>query len=367
MLFPVIAVAVQTLLRYYYYGDIFPNTYYLKVTGIPLFERLYRGMKTFLALLYFHSWPLFLLVLINVLSSFRLFDFKRALLIAIVCGQCLYSIYVGGDAWEWMRMSNRYICIAMPALFILFSFTVQEIAARLKSREMLFLSLIFPTALIFTGDSLFKLAGALFVFLITLILYIHDDKDFIPSMRNGHAYMKNIQNCMMNHSKYILVFFVFALVNIQLWDNWVLNNGASVGDDERMARLGLVIREHTTPDATVAVYWAGAIPYFSERQSYDLLGKSDKHIAKQDRNPMAKHFLPGHSKWDYAYTLSFHPDIIQANKAKSDLENFTDFGYSKIGRVWIKNDTTKVQKDAFRNRAGRSPALLPKHQVTLSE
>ena len=95
MLFPIIAVVIQTLLRYHYYGDIFPNTYYLKITGIPLLERVHRGMKMFLALLYYHSWPIFLLIIINALSSLRLYDFKRTLLLAIVCGQCLYSIYVG--------------------------------------------------------------------------------------------------------------------------------------------------------------------------------------------------------------------------------------------------------------------------------
>ena len=110
-------------------------------------------------------------------------------------------------------------------------------------------------------------------------------------MIHVHTYMKNIRLYMMNHSKYILVFLVFVLLNIQLWDNWIINNGASVGDDERMTKLGLLIRDHTTPDATIAVYWAGAIPYFSQRQSYDLLGKSDKYIAKQNKNPLAKHFL----------------------------------------------------------------------------
>src|SRR4029453_8512324 len=39
----VASVLGQTILRLWYFGDILPNTYYLKMTGYPLLLRLSRG------------------------------------------------------------------------------------------------------------------------------------------------------------------------------------------------------------------------------------------------------------------------------------------------------------------------------------
>ena len=47
--------------------------------------------------------------------------------------------------------------------------------------------------------------------------------------------------------------------------------------------------------------WAGATPYFDHRPSVDLLGKSDTVIAHEA--PHHRPLLPGHMKWDYAYSI----------------------------------------------------------------
>src|SRR5437868_14879996 len=36
----------------------------------------------------------------------------------------LYSVYVGGEVWEYWGGSNRYITIAMPGFFILLSYAL---------------------------------------------------------------------------------------------------------------------------------------------------------------------------------------------------------------------------------------------------
>ena len=56
----------------------------------------------------------------------------------------------------------------------------------------------------------------------------------------------------------------------------------------------------------MAVHWAGVGPYFAERRSIDVLGRSDRSIAhlRVDR------FVPGHSKWDWDHVLDRSPDII---------------------------------------------------------
>jgi len=78
--------------------------------------------------------------------------------------------------------------------------------------------------------------------------------------------------------------------------------------NERNARYGFYLRDHSAPDTTIAVYWGGVPPYFSERFSIDVLGKSDRHIAKQ---PVARFTQPGHSKQDWDYVLDVRkPDVF---------------------------------------------------------
>src|SRR4030095_6224363 len=43
---PVLALAAHTLFRWQYYGALLPNTYYLKMSGVPLAARVGRGLTT---------------------------------------------------------------------------------------------------------------------------------------------------------------------------------------------------------------------------------------------------------------------------------------------------------------------------------
>ena len=79
--------------------------------------------------------------------------------------------------------------------------------------------------------------------------------------------------------------------------------------NQRMVRVGLLLRELTDPQARVAVTWAGALPYFADRESIDILGKNDPTIAHQPMRLTERGlarlvaFHPGHLKWDYAYSI----------------------------------------------------------------
>ncbi|HET6823503.1 MAG TPA: hypothetical protein VFH34_12710, partial [Anaerolineales bacterium] len=44
----VLVLGGQTLARYFYYGDVLPNTYYLKVEGWPISLRIMRGLYAFI-------------------------------------------------------------------------------------------------------------------------------------------------------------------------------------------------------------------------------------------------------------------------------------------------------------------------------
>jgi hypothetical protein len=73
------------------------------------------------------------------------------------------------------------------------------------------------------------------------------------------------------------------------------------------ARLGLYLRDHTEPGTTVAFHWAGTAAYLGERPGIDVLGKSDRHIAKM----AVDRFIPAHSKWDWDYVVGQRrPDLF---------------------------------------------------------
>jgi len=77
-------------------------------------------------------------------------------------------------------------------------------------------------------------------------------------------------------------------------------------------RIGLLLKQNTPSSSKVADFWAGSVLYFSERYGIDLLGKSDRYIA---RLPAAFNGTrPGHNKFDFDYSLGvLRPDFVVAN------------------------------------------------------
>lgn len=82
-------------------------------------------------------------------------------------------------------------------------------------------------------------------------------------------------------------------------------------DDHRaQVELALDLRDRY-PDARLAVTWAGIIPYLHGGRCIDILGKCDRRIAHSA--PHAGETVPGHTKWDYEYSIiAQRPDIIVA-------------------------------------------------------
>jgi hypothetical protein len=74
---------------------------------------------------------------------------------------------------------------------------------------------------------------------------------------------------------------------------------------DRYVVLGKFLGEQH-PGATIAVSAAGKIPYYSRLRCIDMLGLCDPHISRIK----AVSSIPGHSKFDAAYTLGRRPDLI---------------------------------------------------------
>ncbi|MFN7974851.1 MAG: hypothetical protein U0166_21280 [Acidobacteriota bacterium] len=103
------------------------------------------------------------------------------------------------------------------------------------------------------------------------------------------------------------------------------------------ARLGLLLRAACRPDALVAEFWAGTEPYFSDLPTLDMLGKTDRHIARL--SPAWPHAAPGHDKVDFAYVLARRPDVIVSHHAatvpREQVELWNRHGLNPFGAALL--------------------------------
>jgi hypothetical protein len=244
----VLFIGGQTLLRWVYYGDLLPNTYYLKMTGYPGLFRIARGLLVLFQFAWQFNWLLFLFPL--TLLFFRR-DRYVLLLFLLFLGQLAYSIYVGGDAWEHKGGSNRYFSIVMPVYFVLFVYAADCLFKALAARVR--------------ADA----RGARILAQVMLTIFV------LASMVQSNALLGEVRD-------------------LERW--LLLRQPTFVEGNKETVRIAGDLLDHR-PDATVAVVAAGALPYFVDRPVIDLLGKVDRKIAGACHRQPERHqnFRPGAS------------------------------------------------------------------------
>jgi hypothetical protein len=202
---------------------------------------------------------------IPFISLVTKFNREKAILLWIFILQVAYSIYVGGDAWEGFGDSNRYITVAMPLFFIIFADALDGMRLYLGS--------------VFSARKIMAIWGIAIVFCFIQVNVPFGLKDVLKvSLINPH-----------------------------------LNTGFNM----LMVEHASIVRELINDNGSIAVTSAGCLPYFADRKIVDVLGKVDNVIAKKPmrtatagNNPYT-YFLPGHLKWDYAYSYGeLKPDLI---------------------------------------------------------
>ncbi len=274
-------VVGQVLFRFGYYGELVPNTYTLKVTGVPLSVKLRWGLAFILP---------FLLQSLGILA-FSVFEvlrlrFRNAVCLLFLAAALAYQVLVGGDAWqEWRIMSP-----GMPFVFILAaSFFVRAgdwVAERVKTPNP-------------------QLAAGFLAFTLMLINMVILDIPF-----SGYIYSQeqDLQAYLNNHN----------------------------------TNLAIAINAMTPPDATIGVFWGGALPYYAERRAIDFLGKSDKYIASLPAHLDMS--LPGHNKFDLAYSIrKLMPTYIQDfERGKENLKPWVMKHYLRVNYATQYGDITLI-------------------------
>jgi arabinofuranosyltransferase len=256
----------HTLFRWMYYGELLPNTYVLKVTGIPLSVRIDNGRGFVMPFLKESFLPLGLAAIGLVLRPHR----RKLLLASFIVAAVSYQVYVGGDPWNYWRQ----MAPAMPVVFILATLAAVELVSALAKTQV-FQSVVSRAAL------LQQYSVAALIIAIVLMSLVSVDFRFKSEISpRGTAYT--------------------------VLKNW------------RNINTAVALNEVTREDASLGVFFAGTIPYYVDRQAIDFLGKSDKHVANlpPDLSGLSGGYgmytLPGHNKYDLNYSIkTLRPTYVQ--------------------------------------------------------
>jgi len=326
----------------FYYGEFLPNTYYLKVSGFEIHSRIIRGsfviLKSYLT-------PLVLLLLtIYVLSKKKGGNGIREILVlnfsvffVVVC----YVIYIGGDAWEVFGKINRFLSVVQPLLIITIGIGIYLLLSldhKIPSSYK-WLALPIIASSLGYGIRINPIRySAVFVFVILLIYLL--------------VFFSTSRTRMMRYLVVNLIFFFVLSSNTFALASWLQSGGKDGldGFDQQNYQIALDIQKILYKDGEVAVTFAGAPIYFSNRPGIDLLGKNDAYIANQKPNfddfigEWNASFYPGHNKWDLNYSIGYlKPDMVAHSWGKTLIQ---DFGYKKFcligtNRSYFFNSSSK--------------------------
>jgi hypothetical protein len=345
-----LTAAGYLVFRWEYFHDLLPNTYYLKLGGIPLAVRLLRGGSKLLDMLLAHA-PLLLAVALGL--ALQLFlpreapadgsgageAWRRRLVLpaAVFALCCAYSVVVGGDTWEATVRANRFVAFAMPQVFVLFNALLNQAlsAARRRWRS--------------AGGPALRY-GLVAVTVLALVAA----NGLWPSARGavgrggqraagdqGDAVDQGDQGAAESWKR-------FTVVSRPLYSGEHASIFSQLRDLQAIAE----------PSAAVAVSWAGIPAYFSDFRMVDELGYNDRHLAH--RAPAVEltednfnAFVPGHVKWDYAYIVDRQrPDAFlqlwAADKEQliATVLFLRSRGYRRTGNLWLDPSSPRLHPPA---------------------
>lgn len=245
-----LTLVILTLFRYFYFNDFLPNTFYAK-TGAGI-AQLVEGLNYFIHYTSDHEGLLFTLLPIIIFLLIGSLKERFIALNALLLWSA--TIWVGGDGLPMYRFALP----ALPLVTILQVLLMKNCYVLIKS--------IYPkrrTVLKF----IFVIASAIW-------LGLSFSPPIIGAYYGNYLYQKEVE--------------------IPRW-----------------TRVGLWFKENAKPHESIAVVPIGAIGYYSELKIYDMLGLTDKHIARRKMpNPQLQASMPGHGKYDGQYILSRKPTYL---------------------------------------------------------
>src|SRR4030095_3233384 len=233
--------------KYFYYGQVIPNTFYAKgVTDLRM--NFVLGTK-YLALC--TGTRLYILIFIAFIPVKEALKKFRESFLILMCGvYIVYLVFVGGD---WMY-ANRFFVPIIPLLYIL------SIVG--------FINLLIKLQKLFNDVNKTRRFAYFLVALISIVL------------------------------------FTTTILLLEYRQLVIEEDNAKY--EMQWSMFGRWLKMNVPPDTRIAVGPAGKIPYYSELYTIDMWGLNNSHIA----NTESKRLQAGHKKFDFEYVLSLNPEFI---------------------------------------------------------
>ncbi|MBD0357825.1 MAG: glycosyltransferase family 39 protein [Rubrobacter sp.] len=315
-------VVGQELFRWGYYGEWLPNTYTLKVSNIPLSSRIENGIR-FVTPFLGEVYVLLILVGAGLVFAFRR---EKLFLVSVFVVLVCYQVWVGGDISSYWRLLSP----AMPIMLVLGALEILTVLQYLSER-----------------------AGV--------------RRHFLSNPGFLRRYVLGFLACL-------LVLGVLLSVNTRfLPEIAMLHDFNNVRTNEERVNIALAIERFTTPEATVGVFDAGAIPYYTGRPAIDFLGKADPRIARLAPDPSGlprmkyfegKIYNPGHNKYDLGYSIKeLRPTYVRGFVWGG--QNVLDWAQSEYVMVVYKGTLVNFIKDSGDVRWDDIEAAREAGEVTL--
>lgn len=273
------------LLRYAYFGEWLPNTYYLKLSGWPLADRLARGVRSNAALFPALALAWGSCALPRVRLALGAARRPALALLATATLLVAYSCHNGGDSWNLRLGYDRFSAPGAWLLGLLLALAVLRLGATRRER----------------------IATALVSGVIALSPLLLD-----PSL----LYTARLCSGTFERSERMLV------------------------------EYGRAFESCSRPGAKIALGAAGAIVYISHRGAYDFLGKCDPWVARQPINhPEA---TSGHNKrYVEAIFERYTPEFSRAAPPAPFSADYREY-LSGAQHIWVRHDSTNAIPDRLK-------------------
>lgn len=298
----VLACALHVVWRESYYGELLPNTAYVKA-GLSAM-RLERGLDYVVS--FFLSVPVCALAPLAMLwTRGRDLDLRSVQALAFIAGALAYVLFIGGD---FMPM-GRFILPAMPFVVLTFASALARIDAR-------------------AGRPTWR-ACAFAAISIGLALSASLGWNAAPvALRERFHFRWNAPH---------------AETEVAMWRG--MRDRA-----EQWSELGRALALHTSASDSIVLGNIGAIGYFSELHIYDQFGLTSPEVAHRDA-PLVR-ASPGHDKAVSAeFFFDRHPTFYNAYVARIGSKPEDDLGAaffaSEIGKRIVVESRALRTEDGF--------------------
>lgn len=243
-------------LRYRYYSDILPNTFYAKPKGTFVEQGYSAFFINFTNALLSGSFLLIPVLFLLVKKK----SFSKYLYPLLFCiGQLIFMTYAG----DWMAL-GRFFLPVLPLILILF-------------------------------------------FSLLSILKSNHQKANLNLVR-----------------KFLYIMAIVALAGLNLFQTYktLANKDIYpylVMNSSRLIRVGKWLKQNFPPETVITLRRQGAIPYYSKMKSIDILGLTEREIAKTiyDEKDTFKE-----NEKNAEYILNQQPDVLILFSFKSDYEGW---------------------------------------------